>query len=67
MAAASLEIRPVNWLQADESRAVVAVLDSYASHLVGGGVPLSAKVKENLSTELSKRANALVLLAWSEG
>jgi len=67
MAAASLEIRPVNWLQADESRAVVEVLNSYASHPVGGGLPLSAKVRENLAVELSKRSNALVLLAWSEG
>ena len=67
MAAASLEIRPVDWLKSDESHAVVEVLDSYASHLVGGGVPLSAKVKENLGAELAKRSNALVLLAWSEG
>ncbi len=67
MAAASLEIRPVDWLKPDESRAVVEVLDSYASHLVGGGVPLSDGVRANLATELAKRSNALVLLAWSEG
>jgi len=42
MAAIALEIRPVDWLKSDESHAVVEVLNSYASHTVGGGVPLSA-------------------------
>ncbi len=67
MAAALLEIRPVDWLKPDESRAVIEVLNSYASHAMGGGVPLSESVRANLSAELSKRAQTLVLLAWSEG
>jgi ribosomal protein S18 acetylase RimI-like enzyme len=67
MAAASLEIRLVDWQKANESQAVVEVLDSYASHMVGGGVPLSATVRANLSAELAKRPQAIVLLAWSEG
>jgi ribosomal protein S18 acetylase RimI-like enzyme len=67
MAATSLEIRPVDWQKANESQAVVEVLDSYASHMVGGGVPLSATVRANLSAELAKRPQSIVLLAWSEG
>jgi ribosomal protein S18 acetylase RimI-like enzyme len=66
MSATALEIRPVNWLKSDESQAVVDVLDSYASHSVGGGVPLSLDVRARLSSELAQRANALVLLAWLE-
>ena len=67
MAATSLEIRPVDRQKANESQAVVEVLDSYASHMVGGGVPLSATVRANLSAELAKRPQSIVLLAWSEG
>jgi ribosomal protein S18 acetylase RimI-like enzyme len=67
MAAIALEIRPVDWLKSDESHAVVEVLNSYASHVVGGGVPLSSEVRANLANELSKRPHAIVLLAWSEG
>jgi ribosomal protein S18 acetylase RimI-like enzyme len=67
MPAIALEIRPVDWLKSDESHAVVEVLNSYASHVVGGGVPLSSEVRANLATELSKRPHAIVLLAWSEG
>lgn len=66
MAPIALEIRPVNWQKPDESRAVVEVLDSYATHPIGGGVPLATQVKEKLCDELSKRPQALVLLAWSE-
>ena len=64
MPAIALEIRPVDWLKSDESHAVVEVLNSYASHTVGGGVPLSADVRAHLSAELAKRPQALVLLAW---
>ena len=67
MALASLEIRPVNWQKADESQAVVEVLNAYASHPMGGGVPLSVAVREKLAAELAKRAQSFVLLAWSEG
>jgi len=67
MSATALEIRPVDWLKSDESHAVVEVLDSYASHIVGGGVPLSPEVRANLCAELAKRAQAIVLLAWSGG
>lgn len=67
MSATALEIRPVDWLKSDESQAVVEVLNSYASHTVGGGVPLSAEVRANLSVELAKRPQALVLLAWLGG
>lgn len=67
MSATALEIRSVDWLKSDESQAVVEVLNSYASHIVGGGVPLSSEVRANLSAELAKRTQALVLLAWLGG
>ena len=67
MSAVALEIRPVDWLKSDESHAVVDVLDSYASHIVGGGVPLSSEVRANLSAKLAERPQALVLLAWMGG
>jgi ribosomal protein S18 acetylase RimI-like enzyme len=67
MSETALEIRPVDWLKSDESQAVVEVLNSYAAHTVGGGVPLSPEVRASLSTQLAKRPQALVLLAWLGG
>jgi hypothetical protein len=65
MSATALEIRPVDWLKSDESQAVVEVLNSYAAHAVGGGVPLSSEVQANLSAELAKRPQALVCLLYT--
>jgi ribosomal protein S18 acetylase RimI-like enzyme len=45
---------------------LLAVLDSYASDPVGGGVPLSAEVRERLPSMLRDLPTALVLLAFDD-
>ena len=44
--------------------ATLAVLDSYASDPIGGGVPLAQDVKDRLVPELAKLPHALILLAF---
>lgn len=48
---------------AQDASGIIAVLDSYASDPVGGGVPLSAAVRTTLIDKLRQRANVLVMLA----
>lgn len=45
--------------------AIVEVLDSYAGDPIGGGVPLSAEVRQRLVPGLRQHPTTLVLLAWA--
>lgn len=45
--------------------AIVEVLDSYAADPIGGGVPLSAAVRQRLLPGLRAHPTSLVLLAWA--
>jgi GNAT superfamily N-acetyltransferase len=47
--------------------ATVELMDEYASDPMGGGKGLSDYVKQNLATELKKRKNAHVILAFVDG
>lgn len=48
------------------ARAIVELLDIYASGLTGGGEGLSASAKANLPAELAKRPTARVVLAFAD-
>ena len=51
----------------DHSAAIMELLDAYARDVMGGGSALSTFVKTNLISELQKRSNCVVVLAWVEG
>ena len=50
----------------DHGRAIVRLLDLYANDVMGGGQSLSAYTKSNLISELSKREDCVVVLAYVE-
>lgn len=63
----SLEIREADLDDASHCRGLLEVLDSYAAEPVGGGVALSADVRERLIPALREQPTALLLLAFVEG
>lgn len=48
----------------NDAHAIIALLDAYATDLMGGGKTLSEFTRSNLIGELSKRNDRLVILAW---
>jgi len=62
---AAIEIQLADLDHPSQAEAVVRLMDSYASDLAGGGQVLSEDVKKRLPSELAKRKNCLVFLAWS--
>lgn len=63
----SIEIREAELEQAADATGFLAVLDSYAGGVTGGGKPLDPEVKRRLVPALREQPGALVLLAISEG
>lgn len=55
-----------NFDDAAHRKAIVSVLDTYASDPVGGGMPLAPDVRERLVPMLCAQPNALVLLAFRQ-
>lgn len=62
-----LTIQAADLNHPDHGRAIVALLDEYARHPMGGGKPLLDYVRSNLVQELAARPHARVLLAWDQG
>lgn len=60
----TLSVRRVNYADAREAAALVALLDAYASDPAGGGQPLSEHAKSHLAAELARRAQAFSFIAW---
>jgi len=58
----TIKADPTNF---DHGRAIIVLLDSYASDLVGGGNGLSDFAKNNLTHELAKRSGTHVFLAFA--
>lgn len=58
-----MEIREANWADGGHVEGFLAVLDSYASDVMGGGVPLDAEVRSRLVPALREQSSALILLA----
>ncbi len=62
----SLHITEADPTNPVHARAIVELLDAYASGLTGGGEGLSASTKKNLPAELARRPNARIVLAFVE-
>ena len=63
---AMITIRPVDYGNADDAAALVALLDAYARDVAGGGEPLSDDVKRGLASALRQRPQAFSVLAWAQ-
>lgn len=50
-----------------QAKVLLYLLDNYARDPMGGGLPLSNYVKENLAEELIKRPHAFTVFAYVEG
>jgi len=48
----------------EQASTIVSLLDAYATDLMGGGKTLSDFTKANLISELRKRSDSCVILAW---
>ena len=63
----AITVRLANLADESDAKAVVMLLDAYASDPAGGGEPLSAYAKANLVAELARRPQAFSLLAFDDG
>jgi len=59
-----LQIVTADWAQPEHARAVVTLLDAYASDPAGGGEALSPFTRDNLVRELAARPQAFSVLAF---
>lgn len=62
-----LEIREADFADTVHTRAIVDVLDSYATDPVGGAQPLAPDVRDRIVPALQRHPSALVLLGFAEG
>jgi ribosomal protein S18 acetylase RimI-like enzyme len=61
-----LQIIEANLFEPNHAEAIVALLKSYAEGPMGGGVPLSEYVCNNLILKLAQRSDLLALLVFDE-
>jgi GNAT superfamily N-acetyltransferase len=61
----SLQVRPVNYRDARDADALVALLDMYARDPMGGGEPLPEDVKNRLPGDLAAQPGAVSFIAWA--
>lgn len=59
-----IEIVTANLERQQHSEALIQLLDAYARDPMGGGEPLSDRVRLHLPTALAARPGTVVLLAW---
>ena len=59
-----LHVALASYTDEQDARAVVSLLDAYASEPAGGGEPLSADVKSRLLAEMAMRSQIFSVLAW---
>lgn len=60
----SICVRRVDYANPLEARALVFLLNAYASDPAGGGEALSDHARLNLATQLAQRPQAFSLIAW---
>jgi ribosomal protein S18 acetylase RimI-like enzyme len=65
--AESLKVRRVTYDDPTDCAALLKLMDVYARDPMGGGVPLSAEVKERLCPDLSSNPSAISFIAWRDG
>lgn len=63
----SVKVRRVSFGDPADCDALLNLMDVYASDPMGGGVPLSAEVKERLCGDLAGNPGAVSFIAWREG
>lgn len=61
---AAFTVRQADYARASDARAIVALLDAYASDPAGGGEPLSDFARQRLVPELASRPHAFSVLAF---
>ena len=59
-----ITVRLADYRNGDDARALVSLLDAYASDPAGGGEPLSDFAKSHLATALASRPQAFSVLAF---
>lgn len=62
--AAAFSVRQADYARPSDARAIVALLDAYASDPAGGGEPLSDFARQRLVPELASRPHAFSVLAF---
>jgi ribosomal protein S18 acetylase RimI-like enzyme len=63
----TIAVREADLLDADESRALVEIIDSYAREPGGQSAPLTEQVRAALAPGLHAHPAAFALLAWDDG
>ena len=59
-----LQVKRVDYLNAQDARTLVALLDAYAQDPMGGGEALAQDVKARLCDDLAARTDAASFIAW---
>ena len=67
MSAAELRVRRVDYRDAADRTALIALLDAYALDPMGGGVALADDVRARLCDDLAQLPSAASFIAWLEG
>jgi len=62
----SIQVRLADLSTSSDAEAMLLLLDSYATDLMGGGAPLREDVRVRLPGDLHARPGTLVLIAWIE-
>jgi GNAT superfamily N-acetyltransferase len=62
-----IEIIKADYLNEKHAKEIAVLMNCYASDPMGGGMPLTEKVKTNLARELSKLPHAFSLIAYVDG
>ena len=62
-----LQIKRVDYLNAQDAQALVFLLDAYAQDPMGGGEALQAEASGRLCHDMSRIAGAASFIAWLEG
>ncbi|MDH5432683.1 MAG: GNAT family N-acetyltransferase [Gammaproteobacteria bacterium] len=63
----SIEILKADYSNPEHAKAILNLLNEYASEPIGGGKQLSDYVKKNLVSELAKLPNAFAVLVFVDG
>lgn len=63
----SIKIIQADLSNPEQGQAIVNLLNSYATDIMGGGQPLPKAVRENLISSLQQRSDAVILLALVDG